>query len=147
MDHQFDIVRFGLRTGSGAVRQARRTGGFTLLEMMIAVSIIAIVLTAVYRLHSQTLVMNSETRFQTVAPLLAQRKLADLEWLNLTDLEGGSGDFGEDYAGFNWLVTITETESELLDKVSDNFRKIDVTISFTGSELTYNLRTYRFFPD
>jgi len=125
----------------------RRSGGFTLLEMMIAVSIIAIVLTAIYRLHSQTLMMNSEARFQTMAPLLAQSKLAELELLALSDLGDGSGDFGEDLAGYSWQVTVTEIENELLEKVQENFKKIDVTVQFNESNLTYNLATYRFFPD
>lgn len=125
----------------------RRNGGFTLLEMMIAVSIIAIVLTAIYRLHSQTLMMNSEARFQTMAPLLAQGKLAELELLALSDLADGSGDFGEDLAGYSWRVTVTDIENELLEKVQENFKKIDVTVQFNESNLTYNLGTYRFFPD
>lgn len=139
-----DIMRFNPFPRSTSVKRVR---GFTLLEMMIAVSIIAIVLTAIYRLHSQTLLMNSDARFQTMAPLLAQRKLADLELLGLENLEDGSGDFGEDFAGYGWLVSIVDVESELIEKVMNNFKQIDITIQIDGSNLTYNLRTFRFFPD
>ena len=52
--------------------------GFTLLEVMVAMAIMAIVLVSVYRMHSQTLTMNSASRFYTLAPLLAQSKLAQL---------------------------------------------------------------------
>ena len=82
--------------------------GFTLIEMMVAVSIIAIVLLAVYRLHSQTLLMNLSARFYTVAPLLAQTKLADVELNSVKELAEGSGDFGEGYAGYSWEVKISD---------------------------------------
>ena len=132
--------------GFGDKPSAMDDSGFTLLEMMIAVSIVAIVLTAVYRLHSQTLLMNSDARFQTLAPLLAQRKLADLDVIGLSELEESSGDFGEEFAGYGYYVTITDVESELFEKVSNNFKRIDVTIRYQDSDLLYNLRTYRYFP-
>ncbi|MCU0593194.1 MAG: prepilin-type N-terminal cleavage/methylation domain-containing protein, partial [Desulfobacterales bacterium] len=52
-------------------RLRRSPQGFTLLEVMVALGIMAIVLVSVYRLHSQTLAMSVESRFYTQAPLLA----------------------------------------------------------------------------
>ena len=46
---------------------------------MVAMAIMAIVLVSVYRMHSQTLTMNTANRFYTQAPMLAQSKLAQLE--------------------------------------------------------------------
>ncbi|MBW2583428.1 MAG: prepilin-type N-terminal cleavage/methylation domain-containing protein, partial [Deltaproteobacteria bacterium] len=57
---------------------ARRATGFTLLEVMVAMAIMAIVLVSVYRMHAQTLAMNTANRFYTQAPMLAQGKLAQL---------------------------------------------------------------------
>ena len=119
--------------------------GFTLLEMMVAVSIIAIVLLAVYRLHSQTLLMNLSARFYTVAPLLAQSKLAELETSTISELSEGSGDFGEDYTGYNWEISINDIESEPLESTTDNLKQIDIKVIFNQGELSYDLRTYRFF--
>jgi prepilin-type N-terminal cleavage/methylation domain-containing protein len=56
----------------------RRTGspemapenGFTLMEVMVALSVVAIALMAIYRMHSQTLFMDARGRFDTVATLL-----------------------------------------------------------------------------
>ena len=47
--------------------------GFTLLEVSVAVLIMSIVLVSVYKLHSQSIAMNTETRFYTQAPMLAQK--------------------------------------------------------------------------
>ena len=119
--------------------------GFTLLEMMVAVSIIAIVLLAVYRLHSQTLLMNLSARFYTVAPLLAQSKLAELETSTISELLEGSGDFGEDYTGYNWEISISDIESEPLESTADKLKQIDIKVIFNQGEFSYDLRTYRFF--
>ena len=131
----------------GIISRIRRSdpGGFTLIEMMVAVSIIAIVLLAVYRLHSQTLLMNLSARFYTVAPLLAQSKLAELETSTVSELLEGSGDFGEDYTGYNWEISISDIESEQLENTADKLKQIDIKIIFNQGELSYDLRTYRFF--
>jgi general secretion pathway protein I len=133
-------------SGLNETRESPRCRGFTLLEMMVAVSVIAIVLLAVYRLHSQTLLMNLSTRFYTVAPLLAQNKLADIELNSVKELAEGSGDFGEGYTGYSWEVKIVDVESEQLKSTADKLKRIDVKVLFNQGELTYDLRTYRFFP-
>ena len=112
---------------------------------MVAVSIIAIVLLAVYRLHSQTLLMNFSSRFYTVAPLLAQSKLAELETNPVRELIGESGDFGESYTGYNWEINISDIESEPLESTAEKLKQIDIKIIFNQGELSYDMRTYRLF--
>ena len=131
----------------GIISRTHKSGrdGFTLLEMMVAVSVIAIVLLAVYRLHSQTLLMNISARFYTMAPLLAQSKLAELETSTDIDLSEESGDFGEDYTGYNWEIIISDIESEQLENTADKLKQIDIKVIFNQGELSYDLRTYRFF--
>ena len=48
---------------------SRTLSGFTLLEVMIALAVMSIVLVSVYRMHSQSLTMNTAARFYTLAPL------------------------------------------------------------------------------
>ena len=127
-------------------RVLRAADGFTLLEVMVAVAIISIVLLAVYRLHSQTLLMNHTTRFYTLAPLLAQGKLTELQLRPPQDLFDDSGDFGEDYTGYTWEARIGSAESELLEKEAENLKRIDLTVRYTDDEQSYSLRTYRFMP-
>lgn len=119
--------------------------GFTLIEVSVAVFIIAIVLLAVYRLHSQTLSMNFSAQFYTTAPLLAQKKLAEIELTELEELSDESGEFGEDFPGYTFEFAIGDVELELLKTTGDNFKKIDLKISFNQDELEYSVRTYRYF--
>jgi general secretion pathway protein I len=49
--------------------------GFTLLEVMVAIALIAIALTAVLGSQSQSVSLAGEARFNTTATLLAQSKI------------------------------------------------------------------------
>jgi general secretion pathway protein I len=120
--------------------------GFTLLEIMVAVSIISIVLVAVYRLHSQTLLMNQSIQFYTTAPLLAQRRLAEIELQPPFVLAEGAGNFGEEFASYSWKVSVTDVTSEVLETTAEDIKRIDVTVFFNQDELIYNLRAYKYMP-
>ncbi len=119
-----------------------RTSGFTLLEVMVAASIVAIVFISAFRLHTQTLAMSSSVRFYSTAPMLAQGKLAELENKSPELLSDDSGDFGEDFPGYEWEVGVSDVESEILEDTAKDLKRIDLTVSFEG--IIYSLRTYRF---
>ena len=119
----------------------RSTAGFSMLEVMVALAIMAIVLVAVYRMHSQTLNMAAAARFRTEAPLLAQRKLAQIESSGEA-IGPDSGDFGEDFAGYRWQVEVEDVASEALGEVGQDLKRIDLTVS--SDEGTFEVRTYRF---
>jgi len=121
--------------------------GFTLLEIMVAISIIAIVLVSVYRMHAQTVSMNYAVRFYATAPLLAQLKIAELEIINMEDQTDDSGDFGNEFPGYRWDIAIDDVESETFGDIAEDLKEIDVVVSFNKDEFTYNLRTYRFIQD
>ena len=125
-------------------RVLKPDAGFTLLEIMVSISIIAIVLVAVYRMHIQTIAMNSSIKFYTTAPLLAHGKIAELEINPSKKLTDDSGNFGEAFPGYRWSMSIDDIESKLLGTTSEELKKIDVTISFNNDEFTYNLRKYKF---
>ena len=118
--------------------------GFTLLEIMVAVSIIAIVLVSIYKMQAQTISMNYEARFYATAPLLAQFKMTEQETKSLEDLTGDSGNFGDDFPGYRWSMAVDDVESEALGDTAKDLKKIDVTIFLNNDEFTYSLRTYRF---
>ena len=127
-----------------ATRNQQPDSGFTLLEIMVAVSIIAIVLVSVYKMQAQTITMNYAARFYATAPLLAQLKIAEVEIENLGESADDSGDFGDEFPGYRWNVVIDDIDSELLGNIADNLKKIDINVFFNTDEFTYSLRTYRF---
>ena len=122
-----------------------RTGfGFTLLEVMIALAVMSIVLVSVYRMHSQSLTMNTAARFYTLAPLLAQNKMAELETLSSEGFPEDSGDFGEQYPGYDWQTSLVEVSSEVLGEVANDLKRIDLTVSYNNNQFSHSIRTYRF---
>ncbi|MDM8550445.1 prepilin-type N-terminal cleavage/methylation domain-containing protein [Desulfobacterales bacterium HSG2] len=125
----------------------RKPEAFTLLEVMVAVSIMAIVLIAVYRMQAQTIAMSNASRFYTTAPLLAQSKIAELGIISSVELGGGSGDFGEDFPGYTWNLEIEEMESEVLGNLAKDLKRIDVSVNFNEGEFVYGFRTYKFLEE
>jgi general secretion pathway protein I len=121
--------------------------GFTLLEVMIAMAIMAIVLVSVYRLHSQTLSMTTANRFYTQAPLLAQSKMSQLEATSSDVVSGDSGDFGDKFPGYGWSVSTDEVSSETLGEAAENLKRIDVTVTLNENEYEYTIRLYRMMSE
>ena len=132
------------QTGVGNRQTA---SGFTLLEVMVAMAIMAIVLVSVYRMHSQTLTMNTAARFYTQAPMLAQSKLAQLEGDSSGIVAGDSGDFGDKFPGYTWSISTDEVSSEALGEIGADLKRIDITVSFNSDEYVYDIRTYRFMRE
>jgi general secretion pathway protein I len=121
--------------------------GFTLLEVMFAVSIIAISVVAVFGSQSQSLSLASEAKFNTIVALLAQSKVAEIETINPEDLISGSGDFGEDFPEYQWNLTVEDLAFSGI-KEAKHLKQIGLTISYgqTG-RYQYNLKLYRFVPE
>jgi general secretion pathway protein I len=120
--------------------------GFTLLEVMIAVAIIAIVLVAVFGSQSQSLSLASDAKFNTIAALLAQKKMAEVEMEDSLDVNSSSGDFGEDFPEYQWELDISEV---LLPGVEglEFLKQVDVTVRWGDKDqFRYGLRLYRFMP-
>ena len=121
--------------------------GFTLLEVMIAVSIMAIVLVSVYKMQAQTISMNYMSEYRTTASLLAQQKIAEFEAASPDSVISDSGDFGDAFPGYRWQVTIGEIESEFFGEIADHIKKMDVTVSLNQHESVYSVRFYRLLRD
>lgn len=114
--------------------------GFTLLETMVALCILAIVLTAVLRMHSQTLFVNRQARFYATAAMLAQEKLAQIEGGVPAD---DSGRFDKEFSGYSWQVSVEDTALDLSAHARWRLKKIDIFIRNLDED-QYALRTYRY---
>lgn len=93
--------------------------GFTLLEVMIAVAILAVSLLAIFNLQSTSLLGSARAQKISVASLLARQKMAEV----LMGIEKGipKGEFPEEkeesgtfdqekHPDYSWKVTIKKTE-------------------------------------
>ena len=120
--------------------------GFTLLEVLVAMAVLTIALTSIYKLHGQTMVMSGKARFLTLAPQLAQVKLAEIEGQPFQDIGDGSGDFGEDHPNYQWKLSIEDIPTELITE--DVYHLVHININITHNDgNSYQLRTYRFLTD
>jgi general secretion pathway protein I len=114
-------------------------GGFTLLEVMIAMAILAITLVTVYQSQSQSISMATDSRFLTTASLLAQSRMAEIDRADLRGLVSGNGDFGEDFLGYSWQVDVGDVpEIPLLKRIT-----LTVANSRMATRNTYRLILYK----
>jgi general secretion pathway protein I len=119
--------------------------GFTLLEVMVALCILAIVLLSVYRLHSQTISMSIESRFYTQAPLLARSALTRWEEARKQEMMSDQGDFGSEFPGYQWKISVEAAPSPALGtQFARDLQRIDVLVTLNTGEHSYGFRTYRF---
>ena len=104
----YDLTKLNLNDGRG----------FTLLEVMVAVAILAIALVAILKANVQSLDALVETRARTTVSLLAASKMAEIESVGAAEWSEFQGDFGDDYPSFTWQVETSSTEVEGLMRVT-----------------------------
>ena len=119
--------------------------GFTLLEVMIAVALIAIALTTLLGSQSQSVSFANSAKFETMAALLAQSKMSEVTIQKAGALTSDSGDFGDDYPGYAWEVNVNEIAIPGIDNISDYLKQIDLEV--TWGALSYNLRLYQYVAE
>ncbi len=130
-------------------RSFRDSSAFTLLEVMIAIAILAITLATLYGSQAKSLSYATEARFDFVAPALAAAKLAELE-SRTRQLVSDKGDFGEDFPGFTWQIeidTATFDGVETLAGLQEPLQQVDVTVEWAGSPYSYSLRYYGYWDE
>ena len=121
--------------------------GFTLLEVTVAMAIIAIALTAMLSSQSQSLSLANEAKFSTTASLLAQNKVAEFETVKSEELVSDSGDFGEDFPNYFWEMKVSDATIPGAEELSEQLKQIDLKISWGDvDQYQYHLRLIRFFP-
>ena len=95
-----------------------RDQGFTLLEIIICLGLIALVLVAVFHLQAQNLDLQSEAQFMTTATCLLQERLSQIQSLENVEEGTTSGDFGKDHPEYTYTQEVSEVpDTETLYKV------------------------------
>lgn len=108
-----------------------------------AVAIIAIAFVTLIGSQSQSVSIAGESRFKVMAALLAQQKLAELESMEFDELNGGEGDFGEEYPSYRWQAEVVELgEGDTGIKGGDDLLKtLDLTILQNEGSRSYVVRS------
>lgn len=111
----------------------RKSGGFTLIEVMVAMAIAALGLAAVAAAVSQMIDAGSAMRQRTYASWIAQNRIAELRLANVVpEVSETSGDVIFADREWLWRATISETGVE-------NLFRVDVQVGLPeGQE---NIRT------
>lgn len=112
--------------------------GFTLLEVMIAIAIIAIAFTSLFGSQSLSLSLAAEAKFNTTASLLLQEKLAEYE-AGVVEFVDDEGDFGSDFPGFTWKVEVRDADLgniEGLEELDIPLQRLDITIAWEDDLFT-----------
>lgn len=118
--------------------------GFTLLEVMVAIAILAITLSTLFGSQIQSLSLAEEAQFNIHAAGLAKAKLSEYE-SGVAHLENGEGDFGEDFPEYVWKVEIQDADIEELPSLADlevPLKRVDLTVSRGEERLSFSLRCY-----
>ena len=105
----------------------RRSAGFTLIEVMVALVVATLALVAVMASISQMIDAGTAMRERTYASWIAQNKITELRLANTEpDVSESSGEV--EFAGLDWgwTATVSETGVEFLYRV-------DVAVGFAGS--------------
>ncbi len=104
------------RRGKGS-----RPRGFTLLEVVISLAIIATVLVTCFRAQNGSIRVYNLSRDMTVATILARQKMGEIEAAGFPELGEEEGEFEEQFPGFTWKKAVSETPFE-------EARRVDLSI-------------------
>ncbi len=114
--------------------------GFTLLEILVSMALIAIALLAVFRLQAQSLDIQSEARFATVAGLMAQQRLALIHAESNLRPGVSTGEFEEPFSGFQY-----RQEIQPVSGVQGIFRvDLQVTSGGDGRARSYRVTSWMY---
>jgi general secretion pathway protein I len=106
----------------------RSSSGFTLIEVMVALVIVALSLTAVTAALSQMIDAGQTMRDRTYASWIAQNRITEMRLATATpDVGASNGEVQYANADWSWRAVVSETGV-------DDLYRIDVAVSFAGSD-------------
>ena len=111
--------------------------GFTLLEVMIALLIIATSFVVLLHTRNQSVITADYAKRATVATLLASERMSDIELEDFPDTGEDSSNFGDDYPEYRWKTSVSDTTYENIREV-----KVEVLWDEGRSERSVGLVNY-----
>jgi general secretion pathway protein I len=135
-------VRPDIEQGHLLIRKSE--AGFTLLEIMVAVAIIAISFVSLLGSQSQSISIATISRFEITASMLARQKLAEIQTADFEELTAAEGDFEDNFADFHWQTEVSDlTEDETGITGADEMLKVvDLAVSRgIDDDMVYRVRS------
>lgn len=124
----------------------KKNTGFTLLEIMVSVAVMAIVFVSVFRMQSASIDLAAAGRFHTLAPMLAEKVLSQVEQ-SLSEGMETQGNFGQDYPGIQWEFELEDADFEGMAGINPDsefrLKKISLKISRPDSSDLFSVETWR----
>lgn len=136
-----------------------KRGGFTLLEILVAVAIFAISMVALMSISGNTLVVSGRAERITIATMLARQKMTDIEIElgkamkknEFPDEKSEEGEFDEPFEDYSWAMEIRRVElpapvtgeeggmqqmvgRQLTEEISKTIRELKLTIKWKELE-------------
>jgi len=118
----------------------RTLSGFTLLEVMVAVAILAIALVTLLGSQSRSLSVAGISRFETRAALLARDRFSRFLLQDPDRLAPDEGDFGEEAPGFRWRLETRNLDGEEAGIEGLETGLTELTLTITAGEQSYTSR-------
>lgn len=123
-----------------AIGQVTTRRGFTLVEVMAAIVLVAIVLPTATQGTLLCLDLAVHSRMQARAASLAQAKLSELAATGQFDEAMQSGDFGEQWHQFTWMAIAEPWEDSQLVQLEDSqLIQLDVAVVWTRRGREYDV--------
>jgi general secretion pathway protein I len=123
-------------------QRSRDARGFTLLEVMVALAVIATAFTALLGLHVRNLKLAARDQAYTQALLLSRSLISEAELGPYPEVGVAQGDFEDRwpgrYTGFRWLRTVSDFSVLTVRQVT--IRVIPYDDESAASELTVFVR-------
>jgi len=122
--------------------------GFTLLEIMVSIAIIAVVFVSLFKMQARNITLAEAERFYSDSFLLARKIAAEAE-SDLSDTGTTTGDFTGEFDHFNW--TCTTRDSEVLLESMDGeqgrlLKRLTIEIA-KGDDHSIEFHTWRYAPE
>lgn len=115
--------------------QKSGSGGFTLLEVMVAVGILAFALVTLLGAVNRNLVLTSNARNREVAAKLADDIVTRIQIEGLPQESQSSGNF-QDHPGFKWFISVDPFN---LGQLNARIKILRVLITWDDGEEVYEV--------
>jgi len=103
--------------------------GFTLLEVMVSLAIIATALVTLMGTHLMSLNLAQKNKEQTLEAMMARQKMEEMFATPFASINNDSGDFAPEHPECGWEIFVEEAGME-------NLKNVKIIVSSPGGSLT-----------